>query len=967
MISLVENPALAPAVRHEMISNLTAGTSVPAILKLPQLTEDELNILFAKMASTGFPEVYEAFKSIALYQKLPASIQEQIIRFASTNSDIGSGVLIALAQNPVLSPALQTQFVDESKEWASQDASISIAQRKDITPEALAILSHSSFEKVKRTLLENPATPENVKAQIKNILQVIRDNKWGDDYYGYNREREGATQPALDTQNELFAMNDPLMSRLLAKKSSAPEILDKFIDQLDKPVIAQALAENPAISISIQTALFSLQKENIDEALIRNPKVDGALKIRILDRTNENPERKSKLLGELLEQGFAPRKVQLDVYEASKGKELEPGRRNRLSYQFRNLVQLKNLEPDIQMEIAKSKKGYVRSTLSENPNLSEAVQKRLALDKLPTVRTNLSRLENLSESAQRILVKDSEHSIRKNVYRNRNLAQDIQLELAQGEDEDLKNSLAENPSIKPEIIMILADPRQGIRTRAIIARKEGLDDGAQEMISRDPEPQVREQLAVNPSINAEAQKALSTDSSEPVRWNLARNSKINADTQRTLASDSNTRVIDYLSRNQNLLPEIKIRTQSKPPAGFNKNEFIARVHKNKYVFRVLEKYMEDNSLTQLESQKFKGSPIERFRQQPLVDAMFKENNGKPLTLEHIKKAIEKMEAKEFYIFHNTFGSGIQSHDTFRHLPRYSFALLFKDLEGDPETLQFMKDVAPKLAHGQHGSMGGWGAMNMGWILWKDISTVTGRPSVLIEQIQSDWRGLMSKIRAIKDDIDNPSSRAAGIMLEEWNEKHGEESLGRIQKNLDELVKDYPEKLMAEFLTNSGVRGKTVYITGRDTQQRLVGHQAGRESVMLDTIYERMPAAFGFKQAEDLPGFLKLERANTKYRKIIRQAAEKLIKESFELGGLDSLLKDNIRVLGNKNVSGFKAVPLYGEGLNRMAGTEGKIIKQNGTTITIQSKSGVNMIDLAKATYLRVDEFREEVRFSMDPH
>ena len=346
--------------------------------------------------------------------------------------------------------------------------------------------------------------------------------------------------------------------------------------------------------------------------------------------------------------------------------------------------------------------------------------------------------------------------------------------------------------------------------------------------------------------------------------------------------------------------------------------------------------------------------------------MFKENNGKPLTLEHIKKAIAKMEAKEYYIFHNEFTSrDIQAYEKFKGIQRNSFTLLFKDLESDPTTLDFMKEVAPKLAHGNHGNMGGWGAMNMGWILWKDVSEIMGHPSILIEQIQSDWRGLMSKIKAIKEDINNPSSRVAGQMLEDWNEKHGQESLTRIQKNLDELVKDYPEKLMAEFLSNAGVRGKTVYITGRDVQQKLVGHKADRESVMLDTIYERMPATFGFKPAEELPGFLKLERANMKYRKLIRQAANKILRKAFDFSGIDERLKQNIDLLRTTKLVGFQSKQLHG--IDLATRSEGTVVEHVGTKIVVEGKSGRETFDLANASYLRVEPALELVKFSMDPH
>jgi hypothetical protein len=279
----------------------------------------------------------------------------------------------------------------------------------------------------------------------------------------------------------------------------------------------------------------------------------------------------------------------------------------------------------------------------------------------------------------------------------------------------------------------------------------------------------------------------------------------------------------------------------------------------------------------------------------------------------------------------------------------------------------MKEVAPKLGHGDHGSYGGWGNMNMGWVLWKDITEVMGHPSILIEQVQSDWRGLLSKIRAMRDDINDRQSGVAKELLTQWEEKYGQESLERIQKNVDELVRDYPEKIMAEFLSQPGVRGKTVYMTGKDTQQGLIGHSKERKDVLTENIYDKIPRAMGFKDSKELPGFLKLERANMQYRKLIRQGAEKLLRQSFDLSGVDEQLQENVSLVGAQNVVGYNAVQLHGAALTRNPAEDGKIIKQEGYKITIQSNGGIRMVDLTNATYLRVDSFRDEVKFSMDPH
>ena len=510
------------------------------------------------------------------------------------------------------------------------------------------------------------------------------------------------------------------------------------------------------------------------------------------------------------------------------------------------MLAIKNLDPEIQKQIVAYKGTFIRAKLAMNPNLSDEVQDILLHDRGSSVRLQLAANPKSNIKTQLELASDRNEKVKRELVKNKSCTEEVQKKLA-------------IESLKP----VMGHDRYG-------REEEQLTD-----------ENIIYSLLNNPKLAPSVQAIFAKSKDDEVRATLAKNDNLSKDIQLVLMKDKDESVRKALEDNDSLHPEVRVRLKSKPPKDFNKNEFIGRVHKNKYVFRILEKFMEDNKMTELPTTAFKGTPIERYRQQPLVDAMFKENNGKPLTLEHIKKAIEKMEAKEFYIYHGDFGSGIQSHEDFTKIPRHSFALLFKDLESDPQTLEFMKDVAPSLAHGHHGSMGGWGAMNMGWILWKDISGKIGKPAVLIEQVQSDWRGLMSKIKAMKDDVNNPQNYQAERMIDDWIEKYGEESLPRIQKNLDELVKDYPEKLMAEFLSSSGVRGKTVYITGKETQRGLVGH-SDKESTMLDVIYDRMPSAFGFKPAEDLPGFLKLERASTKalvkktgYRRLISEVSAKL--------------------------------------------------------------------------------------------
>lgn len=686
----------------------------------------------------------------------------------------------------------------------------------------------------------------------------------------------------------------------------------------------------------------------------------------------------------------------------------------------KGLANNENLTPEVQMMLAKDRAPSVRYQLAQNENLTEQVQNLMVHDKDSRIVNKIIMGKNLSPEVQEIVLKNPAPEIRAHLLNKENLEPKIQLALARDPEEKVRAAYAYNGILTPEIQNILArdksktvrtallrktrplspeifahfikDPAEEVKidlakrsdfpselyaaliassgpdVKIIISEKKDVSDDIKNILAQDEDVPVRKHV-VNyvETLPQDVLKRLAGDPDVGVRAALAGRDDIDKDIQILLAKDPSPEIRKKLRKRRDLDTNVRVMLQENIPEGFSQDNFVAKINKNKYVFRIIEKYMEDNKLNELTPKDFKGTPIERYYQQPLVNAMFRQNNGKPLTLEHIKKAIETIEAKEFYVLHGTMGSEIQSASQFKELPRHSFALLFKDLESDPETLAFMKDVAPKLGHGDHGSYGGWGNMNMGWVLWKDISSVMGYPSILIEQIQSDWRGLISKIRGMRDDINDRQNSEAASLLKQWEEKYGPDSLNRIQKNIDELVRDYPEKILSEFLSQSGVRGKTVFMTGKETQQKLIGHKSDKPDVLTDNIYDRIPRSLGFKDSDELKGFLKLERANMKYRQLIRQGAQKILKEAFDISGVDEKLKENLGILGGGNFKGFTAIQLHGADLNRIDGQVEKIIKQKGTQITVQSKNGTRTIDLAAATYLRVDSFRNEIRYSMDPH
>lgn len=330
-------------------------------------------------------------------------------------------------------------------------------------------------------------------------------------------------------------------------------------------------------------------------------------------------------------------------------------------------------------------------------------------------------------------------------------------------------------------------------------------------------------------------------------------------------------LLQRMYKNKKITKQQLVQLTNKPTEHFKKEDTVAAIHIRQYLFRMLEKYMETNNIDMLSPRDFKGTELERLKDQPLVKEMFYRNNGRPVNKEQIHQEREKLQKQEYYISHGEYRGPTQTE--FNDLPTQTFSLGFKEIDSDGEVKSFMEEVGPKLSHSEHTI--GFGGENLGWILWKDISSQVNYPAILIEQIQSDWRGLIPKIKKVMESGGGDSEYYRGI-LEDWGEKHGGEGgLDRIQNKIDLLVNSYPEKLLSAFLER--VKGKTVFMTGKDKIVDLIGYRKDMQQEMessgkaglANIIYDKMPKWFGFKESTEMPGYLKLEKARMNYRRVIK--------------------------------------------------------------------------------------------------
>ena len=331
----------------------------------------------------------------------------------------------------------------------------------------------------------------------------------------------------------------------------------------------------------------------------------------------------------------------------------------------------------------------------------------------------------------------------------------------------------------------------------------------------------------------------------------------------------------------------QIKKTSKPPKGLDKNPEMF-VHKDNYLLvRKLEKFMQRNNLKSLTPKDFKNPEISNLAQKPTIVELFKNNPGKPITLEMVSKFMPRSE--EFLAHFGTYDGDVQSDEKFISMPRYTFSLNFKDLDVSPLAKRFIKEVSPYLRHiGGEGHQIGTGMFALGWILFKDITELVGKPAYVIEQLQSDWRGFVPKLRAIKEGNEKGAAIVAARLLEGMEREFPKDELDKVQSEINNLVKNYPEKLLSAFLQKT--KGKTVYMTNKETIMPLIGHtpeaeekrkqkaeSEGKSYMSMTTqLYDALPRQFGFQEnAPELPGYFKIEQAS--YKTIVRLAAKWLVK------------------------------------------------------------------------------------------
>jgi hypothetical protein len=496
--------------------------------------------------------------------------------------------------------------------------------------------------------------------------------------------------------------------------------------------------------------------------------------------------------------------------------------------------------------LAGDEEEHVRTVAAINPGTPGKTLMALTKDKSEDVRNNVARNRAAPPEVLKRLLRDKDHHVVLSVASNTSAPEEILMALAKHGAFDVLLSVADNENATPAVLDALANGKGSWSGGTYIIENVASNPKASpELLNKLVKSRVasiRMRVAENTTATAEMLTTLAADPNKKVRYFVAMNANTPQAVVFNLAEDEDSSVSKAAT--ERLPVEERVRRTSKPPEGFSK-EVSRTVDPKRYALRRLEQAMTQAGDTQVRKADLNKAAYQRLQNDATIAELMKANNN-VITLAQVQTAMGEKKAKgiPYYVHHGEYpGKEAQSDEAWRKLPRHTYALGFKDLPLSEESKAFFEDIAPKLKHSEHTI--GVGGKNLGWILWKDISELMGEPSVVIEQVQSDWRGLTEKLRDIAKA--NPEQ---ATQVKEFEDKYGGPAvLDKIQKEMDEMVATYPEQLVSSFLEE--IPGWKVYMTGREQIIKLTS----MSPKVATEIYQDVAKRFGFTKSEKWPGYL----------------------------------------------------------------------------------------------------------------
>jgi len=792
---------------------------------------------------------YEQAKSIVLKnssEELPLDMIKLLLKDKDSGIRIAlskykytpADIIVVLSQDKLSrvrasaaeSELLTEEYVEKLSMDPSEAVKVSVAHRKNLSQAVLDRLSLEESEDVKLAMSERDGlSQENAKNLLEgqiyntNILKNVYKN----------------TIISKDKLGELITHPDESIRSSIAKRRDLTPEFIRVLSEDKSDMVKEALAINRVVPPEILSKLYenNSKKARIAAGIARNRNTAPEL----LDILAEDPRSIIKInlaynrgISEKALNTLVNNSVGMEIINESVSSRKDiPGGTARILAGSANEKVLENLArantlPEDVFLILLNSTTKVKKILSARPDVPESISEYLSIynDILKNNITDYSVLEDKYLSA-----------------------------LSQEKDELLIRKLLDSKNKK--IIDFIASGGSQNNKNILSAYKNLPEDVIDKLIETG-NAAVHLKIAAQKNLSSEAQQKLAVSSSKAVKNQLLDRSDLSTDAAKILAKDTEK---DIRDRALVKLPfSERAEATSIPSSLMPIEDFKSRARKDLYMFRRLEKIMEDNNLKNMTKKEVrKYDP--KISQHPFAEKIFASSQGN-LTLEKLKAAeAEYLDNAETTLRHALTGKyeagSQQSEQSIKNVPRETLSVTLE--EGLPPEVAYFVDrwVNPSIGHGI-----GLGRFNLGHILFKDISSILKKPAVLIEQIQSDHRYTLAFLKQGSTRLD-PKFEA------DLDSKFGEGSKDRMIKYFTNIRSIYPETLLLEFLNR--MRGKEVYITGpeRAAQLTRVDPKAAQE------VYGKIPSKFGFEPAEDMPGYLRLERAN--YKKHILRKTASLIK------------------------------------------------------------------------------------------
>lgn len=640
----------------------------------------------------------------------------------------------------------------------------------------------------------------------KEIIQVIG----ADSNKGYQR-----SEPTKSIEN----------AHKVAASSKNPELLRKILRVNNRQVLT-ALSENPNIPEDVALELTEVDYPVIAHYLLQNP----ASTERVVDKIFEEQFVSSYTKGELARS----RKTSKVVLSALSKDEDED---------IRTLVAThKNTPPEALLSLSKDKNEFVREEVAKNPssppealeilakdedvdvlagvvvnpNTPKDILKQLSNHSNPGIEKLAKYLQQLGENKiKRYVIKEDESNLF--IARDVNTPSERLAMLAKDEDENVRRSVAGNPSTPPEALTMLAKDKE-VEIRFYVARNHNTPSEILTMLAKDEDEDVRRSVAENTNTQPEALAILAKDEEENIRRVVAKKPNTPPEVLATLVHDEDERVREFAMSNPSMPPDAKYSVNKS-------QQKVLKIQKHTLdqIFEKIDDFL-DKKGTKREYSWAEFSKYVQYNSQPkeVKDLLNNLNRNGKVNKDDVLH-IENMLSNKIYGISYREYEGHQTlfEDDTKVIQLNLTKELDEQLKQHPEFYDFFMKVSNTSFQSSHPVVKG---ITIGWMRYYEVDKKTW----LIEEIQTDILYAIKNTKVLQD--------VFGGNIEKQKEfiKNAEDFFGEWERALINHLKSLAQSKAIQniFMVSDVIKQRTANLQG---------------TAKLKSIYEKLPIKVGFKR------------------------------------------------------------------------------------------------------------------------